>query len=57
MASNVSEVFIMNDAHELDGEAALRGEGGRDLAGVQTAGEQHVELLELLAVEEGADRG
>lgn len=56
MASDVTEVLVVDYAHHFDGETTLGGLGSGDLTRVLTTCQENVELLHLCVVEQGADR-
>ena len=56
MACDISQRLVIYNAHEFDRETSLGCLRGGDLTGVLTSSQQHMEFLEVLAVEEGTYR-
>lgn len=54
---DVTQLLVIYDAHESDGETTLGRLGRGDFSRVLTTRQKDMEFLQILAVEEGRDRG
>ena len=56
MASDVTKLLVVNNAHHFDSEATLCCLGGGDLSRILTSRQEYMEFLHLSVIEQGTDR-